>query len=118
MKKFFATVAMALTLMSANAAIISVAKGYVFGNEDATNAELKRFPTIYDALMQVKEGDKITFKVTAVASEEDCVEGPYLAVKDNWKEVKAFDAEEIVEGAEFTFVIQEYKKGIPARHKE
>ena len=32
MKKFFATVAMALTLMSANAAIISVAKGYVFGN--------------------------------------------------------------------------------------
>ena len=30
MKKFFATVAMALTLMSANAAIISVAKGYVF----------------------------------------------------------------------------------------
>lgn len=111
MKKFFATVAMALTLMSANAAIISVAKGYVFGNEDATNAELKRFPTIYDALMQVKEGDKITFKVTAVASEEDCVEGPYLAVKDKWKDVKVFDAEEIVEGAEFTFVIQEYKKG-------
>lgn len=71
---------------------------------------MKRFPTIYDALMQVKEGDKITFKVTAVASEEDCVDGPYLAVKDNWKEVKAFDAEEIVEGAEFTFVIQEYKR--------
>ncbi len=110
MKKFFVSVAMmALSAISINAAVVKVVSDYRFGNEDATNAEFKRFPGIYDALMKVKEGDKIVFTIKSVASEDDCVDGAYLAIKDNWKEIVAYEAEELTEGAQIEFEIKEYQ---------
>lgn len=107
MKKFFATVAMTLSLMCANAVVIPVYEGYVFGNEDVTNAELKRFPSIYDAVLKVKDGDQITIKVTSVASEDVCADGPSLSIKNKWKDVQVYNDIEV--GSEFTFDIKEYK---------